>query len=261
MARGEVLQVTLDDVKLDTKPASITIRGENTKTGHLRFTFISSEAVQAVNEWLKIRDEYLKSSQNKNVGFVTSGKAKPKSSDDNRLFPFSDQNAGQMWDGALRKAGFLSRDKTTNRKQLHYHMFRKFFISQLALIVSKEIPEVLAGHSGYLTGAYRRYTKKQLAEQYLKGEHLLTITTPKELVEIQSEFKAEMQTHSEIIENIVKENILLKQHISKIEDEFEQLYEMRDFVQYAFENMSDEKRKEYKAILEELARKNPIPPE
>ena len=48
---------------------------------------------------------------------------------------------------------------------------------------------MLAGHAGYLTGAYRRYTKKQLAEEYLKGQHLLTIQTPKELQEIESEFK------------------------------------------------------------------------
>ena len=81
---------------------------------------------------------------------------------------------------------------------------------------------MLAGHSGYLTGAYRRYTKKQLAEEYLKGQHLLTIQAPKELQEIESEFKAKIQTHEGILTNIVKENIELKttreKHTAAIEE-------------------------------------------
>lgn len=76
---------------------------------------------------------------------------------------------------------------------------------------------MLAGHNGYLTGSYRRYTKKQLAEEYLKGQHLLTIQAPKELQEIESEFKAKMQSHSEIIENIVRENIQLKTKMAELE--------------------------------------------
>jgi integrase len=228
---NEALSLQLEDIDLKAKPAVITIRGENSKTGDNRITFISSEAMQAVKEWMKVREDYIRSSAKRNNGLVKKGRAKPKSEeDDGRLFPFSDQNANALWDNAVEKAGLFSRDKTTNRKQLHYHQFRKFFISQLSLIVSKEVAETLAGHSGYLTGSYRRYTKKQLAEEYKKGEHLLTIQAPKELQEIESEFRAKMQTHSEIIENIVKENITLKQEISKIKEEQEKLRETSEFI-------------------------------
>jgi hypothetical protein len=169
---------------------------------------------------LKVRAEYIRTSAKRNNGLVKSGRGNQKTGeDDGRLFPFSDQNASALWDNALEKAELFSRDKTTNRKQLHYHQFRKFFISQLSLLISKEIAETLAGHNGYLTGSYRRYTKKQLAEEYLKGEHLLTIQAPKELQEIESEFRAKIQTHSEIIENVVKENILLKQQLAKRDEE------------------------------------------
>ena len=231
MRINEALTVNLDDIDFKSKPAVITIRGENSKTGDNRITFLSSEATQAVNEWLKVRTEYIRTSATRNNGLVKSGRGNLKTGeDDGRLFPFSDQNASALWDNALTKAGLLSRDKTTNRKQLHYHQLRKFFISQLSLIISKEIAEMLAGHSGYLTGSYRRYTKKQLAEEYLKGQHLLTIQAPKELQEIESEFKAKMQTHSEIIENIVKENILLKQKILKIEEEQERTRTVGEFI-------------------------------
>jgi integrase/exonuclease VII small subunit len=217
---NEALTLPLEDVDLNAKPAVITIRGENAKNGDNRITFMSAEAVQAVNEWLKVRPDYIRAAANKNNGLIKSGRGSPKTTeDDGRLFPFTDQTASVLWDNALTKAGLLSRDKSTNRKQLHYHQFRKFFISQLALIVSKEVPETLAGHEGYLTDAYRRYTKKQLAEEYLKGQHLLTIQAPKELQEMESEFKAKMQTHSDIIESLVKKNLELDKKNSELEQD------------------------------------------
>ncbi|MGA2120989.1 MAG: site-specific integrase [Methanoregula sp.] len=270
MRINEALSVTLDDVALNVTPSCISVRGEKTKTGDARITFISSEATQAVNEWLKVRGDYLRSSAKRNNGLVKSGRGGKKSGDDDgRLFPFSDQNASAIWDTALGNAGLLSRDKTTNRKQLHYHQFRKFFISQLSLIVSKEIAEMLAGHSGYLTGAYRRYTKKQLAEEYLKGQHLLTIQTPKELQEIESEFKAKMQNHSEIIEDLVKEKIALKQQMAANHDEmkreiedmrfvFNNMYLIADAVEGALKTGSDEDKKKIIAALQKVSREHPV---
>jgi integrase len=256
MRINEALSVTLDDIDLKVKPACITIRGETSKTGDNRISFISAEATQAVNEWMKVRADYIRTSANRNNGLIKSGRGTQKSlDDDGRLFPFSDQNASALWDNALTNAELLSRDKTTNRKQLHYHQLRKFFISQLSLIISKEIAEMLAGHTGYMTGSYRRYTKKQLIEEYLKGEHLLTIQAPKELQEIESEFRAKIQTHSEIIENVVRENIKLKEQILKMDEEFEQkvlkiqsdleqLFEMKEFVEHELESMADESERQ-----------------
>ena len=150
-----------------------------------------------------------------------------------------------------------------------YHQFRKFFISQLSLIVSKEIAEMLAGHSGYLTGAYRRYTKKQLAEEYLKGQHLLTIQTPKELQEIESEFKAKMQSHSEIIEDLVKEKIALKQQIVANHDEFkreieelrfifENMYLIGDVIEGLLKTGSDETKRVLVSELKAASQKHPL---
>ena len=110
---------------------------------------------------------------------------------------------------------------------------------------------MLAGHTGYMTGSYRRYTKKQLTDEYLKGEHLLTIQAPKELQEIESEFRAKIQTHSDMFEHIIGENIKLKQQILKNDEEFEQkilkiqsdleqLFEMKEFVEHELESMADE---------------------
>ena len=270
MRINEALAVTLDDVALGAKPACVTIRGETSKTGDNRITFISSEAAQAVNEWLKVRTDYIASSVNRNNGLVKSGRGTKRALvDDGRLFPFSDQNASALWDNALTKAGLLSRDKITNRKQLHYHQLRKFFISQLSLIISKEIAEMLAGHSGYLTGSYRRYTKKQLAEEYLKGQHLLTIQAPKELQEIESEFKAKMQAHGEMFENLFRKNMALEQQILTNREEFKrEIEEMRfvfnnmyligDVIESLLKTGSDETKRVLISGLKEVSQKHPV---
>lgn len=219
MRIGELVQLNITDFDLNEGPAVVTIRGEYTKTGESRFTFISKEAVDALKEWLKVREKYMVSAANRNRAFVRRERAKERLKHDNRMFPFSQKNAGEIWTNALKNAGYLTYDPGTGRSQIHIHMLRKFFRSQLALACPVDIVEALMGHSGYLTNAYRRFTKKQMGEYYQKAEHLVTIQIPKELKEIESEFKARMQNHSDIIENIVRENIVLKQEITKIKEE------------------------------------------
>ena len=57
---GEALQIQLGDVNLNTTPLRITIRGNTTKSGNGRVVFASQEAKEAIAEWLKTRDEYLR---------------------------------------------------------------------------------------------------------------------------------------------------------------------------------------------------------
>jgi hypothetical protein len=47
---------------------------------------------------------------------------------------------------------------------------------------------------------------------------------------MESEFRTRMNTHSEIIENIVKENINLKDEISKIKEEQEKLQSTSELI-------------------------------
>lgn len=178
MRIGEALQITLNDVDLKSNPPTITIRGEYTKTGEQRFTFINKEARESIDEWLKVRNTYIHNACNKTNGLVQGNYAKPKNKDDNRLFPFSEGVVSRFWDLALQRAVMYSVDNGTNRVQLHIHQLRKFFRSQLALGCPVDIVEGLMGHEGYLSEAYRRYTRVQMAEHYLKHEHLLYIHSP-----------------------------------------------------------------------------------
>lgn len=215
MRVGELVQLHIKDFALDDEPAVVTIRGEYTKTGEARYTFISEEAVHALKEWLKVREKYMVAAANRNRALVRRERAKERLKTDPRMFPFSQKNAGEMWTNALKNADYLSYDRGTGRSQIHVHMLRKFFRSQLALGCPVDIVEALMGHAGYLTDAYRRFTKKQMAEYYLKAEHLITLTMPEDLQDL----RQEQSEQKEVLTALASENRQLRADLLVLNDE------------------------------------------
>ncbi|MBS7619781.1 tyrosine-type recombinase/integrase [Candidatus Bathyarchaeota archaeon] len=63
MRIGEALQLTVNDVELDKDPAVVRIRGDYTKSGNSRIAFISKEAKESLQEYLKIRDKAIEASE------------------------------------------------------------------------------------------------------------------------------------------------------------------------------------------------------
>ena len=176
---GEGLNSNLDDIYLDEKPARIQIRGEITKTGNSRHAFFSSEAKEALMEWLKVRENYLDSAVRKSSLY-------PKNEEDPRIFPFEPRTAYSIWTKALHKSGLNGRDKSTGREKIHPHVLRKLFRTRLGAVIPVDIVDALMGHEGYLTEVYRRYTVEDLRTFYLKGEPaLLVFTDTQKVVELQ----------------------------------------------------------------------------
>jgi integrase len=221
---NEMLSVSLNDVDFNNHPVKMVFRGENTKNGQQRYTFISDEAAAAVQEWLKVRGQYIEMCNAKSKKLIEMGRATVKTANDTRLFPFSDASVTAWWNDALEAAGELSKDDVTGRNQLRIHGFRKFYLSQLSLIISKEIPEFLAGHVGYLTGSYRRYDEETVAAEYLKAQHMVSITGSKQVKELENEFKQKMQEqaiktekHADTMMQIITENMALKHQLQRQE--------------------------------------------
>jgi len=201
MRIGELLKSNIDDLYLEENPARIQIRGEITKTGNSRHAFFSSEAKEAITEWLKVRENYLKAAIGKSHLY-------DKVSDDPRLFPFNSSTAYCLWKNALHKAGLNGRDKSTNREKLHPHVLRKFFRTQLPSVIPVDIVEALMGHEGYLTEVYRKYKVEDLAKFYLKGEPaLLVFTDTKKVVELQ---KAIEEKSTKLRKDIEEKNTRLQ---------------------------------------------------
>ena len=206
MRIGEALQLNVDEVKLDAKPCKIWLRGEITKSGEPRLTFISREAVETLEEWLKVRNQYLMFACQKSNLYK-------KNPDDPRLFPFTGGTAYFMWNSALERAKLLERDISTNRATIHYHVLRKVFRSQLGLVIPFDIVEALMGHEGYLQDVYKKYPnpEKTLAKYYVKGENaLLVFAESEEVTKIRGEIEKGKSELQETLNLVMKENITLK---------------------------------------------------
>jgi hypothetical protein len=168
----------------------------------------------------------------KSKKLIERGLANVKTDNDPRLFPFSDASVTKWWNDALAASGELSKDDVTGRNQLRIHGFRKFFLSQMSLVISKEIPEFLAGHSAYLSGSYRRYDDETVATEYLKAMHMVSIAGSKAVKELENELKEKIQEqatktekHADTMIQIIEENMKLKNQMKAIQDEIESLKE------------------------------------
>jgi integrase len=223
MRIGEVLNLDISDIDLENDIGIITVR--NPKGGMQRYTFCSSEASDAIRAWRLKRPVYLKASLNRGRGLGVE-----KDPNDPRLFPMSRNNVDEAWENAIKTAGHHSRDRVTNRLQIHPHMLRKFFSSQLSIAVPRDIVELLMGHSGYLSDAYRRYTRKQVEEFYRKGEAYITVQMTDEIRELRTNTDKRMQAHSEIIEGLLQKSInqerILKEQ-QNIIDTFQRFMEQK----------------------------------
>ncbi len=214
MRIGEAVKVRLRDLDLDASPAAIEIRAEFCKNKTGRVAFISAEAVEATRAWLAVRDRYLDAAACRASGCIPA-----KNRDDSRLFPFSITTSEGTWALALSKAGHAERDERTGRLIRPLHSLRAFFSSQLSLSCPQPIVEELLGHEGYLTNAYRRYSRQQLAEAYLAAEHHVTVLVPAEYKALKSQVSDRLAAHSEILESVVLENVQLKGRLQQLESQ------------------------------------------
>jgi integrase len=222
MRIGELLKSNIDDLYLNENPARIQIRGEITKTGNSRHAFFSREAKEALTEWLKVRDDYLKAA-------VAKSHLYDKSLEDSRIFPFDKAVAYSMWKIALHKSGLNGKDKSTGREKIHPHVLRKFFRTRLGSVIPVDVIEALMGHEKYLTEVYRKYSLEDLRKFYLKGESALLVFTDAAEVtklrqeveehahKIQKEVDERNKTLQSLVNGLTSENLELKSRVSRVE--------------------------------------------
>lgn len=251
MRLGETLQLKIEDVDLHTDPVRIHIRHDYTKNGNRRLAFISTEAKEVVQQWLKVRQQYLVSAAKKckqRPQYKTQSSG--KSTDDPRLFPFDKSTAHLLWATSIRKAELNKRDPSTNRYELHIHCLRKLFITQVSKVTTKDVAEALVGHEGYLTGAYRRYTPEELAEEYKKIEPAIRIfaTAAEDTGNVRRELLDKTNALEQVVHNLTVQNEQLKSDF-----EFLQLFLGKQYQDYQNDMKHDKK---YQKIKRDLLAKN-----
>jgi hypothetical protein len=204
---------------LTSDPARINISGEYTKTGNPRVAFISFEAKEFLEEWLRIRENEISIAVKRSTRYE-------KKAEDKRIWPFEANTAYYIWRSSIKKAQFDKRFQynSLERFTVHPHVLRKFFRTKMGQVIPVDVTEALMGHEGYLTEVYRRYSLEDLAKFYKQGEHTLSVFAESENV---SRLRAEIEERNKqlqaLVNGLTAENTELKAKINALERQMAEL--------------------------------------
>lgn len=165
---GELSQLVEGDIDMDKN--TIYISDIIAKGHEARITFFTDEAKDALKIYLKNRPAYIERARKRSAWLNKEFK-------EDRVFLATPLSLRDSFNRALKNSGLSRTDTRTSRSTIHPHMLRKYFISWLKLAgCPEDVVEAMAGHSGYLSVAYRRYSESQLREQYRKYSQALVIS-------------------------------------------------------------------------------------
>lgn len=178
---GETSEILLSDVKGDI----VTIRNDIAKGGRGGKVYLTEEAREYLDIWLKERDRYVEEANRMSKNLYTfknglhSGERKTtgvritRPEKDNRLFGCSYTTINKLFsklyglvDGEQGKYGALCTP----------HSCRKYFRTHAVKTMSIDLVEGIMRHTGYLNSVYVRMTDEEKREQFHKGESALYIT-------------------------------------------------------------------------------------
>jgi integrase len=213
---GEALALNLEDVKVskDRSYGIVKINAAISKNGVGRVTFINNEAVESLMQWITKRDDYIK-----HIIKVSRGQFRvTRSSSDKRIFPFNQNAAQRGLNTALKSAGLFEQDGVTSRKTIHYHLLRKYFVTQMNMggISSKHV-EFFVGHLTSLDRTYNVPSQAQLLEIYLKAEPQVRVYD--ESAEEVAEAKKQIGELSVVNQELRIRNLENDNKFKKMEDE------------------------------------------
>ena len=163
MRIGEAMRFEVRDVDLSVSPARIYLRANYTKNHKARMVLVTEEAKRELSAM---------------IGGRVSG----------RVFDRCQQTFRHHWKKAMDELG-IPVSPFTNRYMIHPHMIRKWFLSEFSLVASRDIAEMLAGHSGYLSDSYRRYPSKTVVSEFLKAEAAISVFPVVEKLDASAVFK------------------------------------------------------------------------
>lgn len=192
---GELLQIRVDDMDLESDPGRIRIRAEYTKGGvGDRTVFLTDEAESAIRQYLKWRKG------KKNAAGMDYDST-------NNVFPFTPQTGREMLYTALDKAGLDKRDRTSGRREIHTHSTRKFFRSHCGL--DEALTHAIMGHREYLDRSYLRIDPDRAAREFKENMENL------KLFETQ---RSESKSSTEISVSTLKKILRQNDNLSEIEN-------------------------------------------
>ena len=215
MRAGEASMLRLSDVKGDT----ITIPGKIAKNGHGGKVYLTTEAQEYLDIWLKNRDEFIRLADIHADVFANHGISPARPEHDDRLFASGYTALNAMFRRLYRK---VDGEKGRYRGKITPHSCRKYFRTQLAAGgLHIDIVERLMRHTGYLSGSYVRLTDEEIRKAFHEYEAALYITRADH--RIQTGKLSELERRNEELVKKVKSMEGQQSAIEKMQREIAQL--------------------------------------
>lgn len=182
MRIGELVQLKTSDIDFKTKPTTIHLRAETTKTRTSREVFLTDEATQALKDYLKRNHGW----SEENNGQVENKRIFGRTSISNNLYKKDEELKTNSVSAAetllqksllryIKKIPDLNVKNENGKQAIHFHAFRKFFRTTVGNACGRDFAEAIIGHGFYLDTYYNLPEEKK-KELYLKAEPYLTIS-------------------------------------------------------------------------------------
>lgn len=245
---SEAVGLKKEDLDLDENPPKVRIKSDYAKNEKPRTVYITSEAKEAIQDWLNYRDKAdlkkktrisLTELEKENLSEEEQRKRKRslkkrsgKFSETDKIWPIKRRTAYDILNRALEKAGLDERDNETNRRKIHFHSARKFYKTNLKSDnMNEDIVEYLLGHLSGIRGVYSKYEETDIPkEKYEEHSHKLKILSPdaEAVEEIEKLKEEERKGRWKDFKLFLKSAGVLEEKIQEYERKFKRFQELRE---------------------------------
>lgn len=209
MRIGELVQLKLSDIDFTTKPTTVRIRAETTKTREAREAFLTVEATESLKDYLRRYFKWQEEHANphlKNV-FMFGRTSMASRKYDPELINTDSYAARNLLmkilANALKKIPELDENNENGRKVVHFHALRKFFRTTVGNVCGRDFAEALIGHRFYMDTYYQLPEEKK-RQMYLDAEPYLTISDFKTVEKNFEALSERCRQLEETVENLKK---------------------------------------------------------
>ena len=221
---GELAQLKVSDIDFKCNPTKLNIRAETTKTRTPRETFLTSEATNALKDYLKRYHGWDEEDSNSNFNdkeifgrtSMYSGKLRQNSKLKYSIVYATKTLLQKSLETSIKKIPELNMKNADGIHVIHFHAFRKFFRTTVGNAIGRDFAEALMGH-GFYMDTYYQLPEEKKRQMYLDAEPHLTISdfekVEKNLKTLSSKYNALETKVDDLLQYLRTNSIQVPEHL------------------------------------------------
>lgn len=172
---GELIQLRLSDIDFSTIPTTLKLRRETTKTRETRFVHITSEATNALKDYLRKKFTWVEGHKGNYFLFLNNNADLASQTEYDKKVLSSKVSMIASLRKTVSSVPELSMKNESGLNVIHFHAFRKWFKTQVTNAQQSDFAEALLGHKS-LKLVYYKQSHEERREMYKQIEPFLTLT-------------------------------------------------------------------------------------